>query len=117
MCGPNPLFLRGKLGAGDSFLIVWHFTWGGVYGECASAFPTLINLSTFLVALCVGVTQLVPGFTSEGIALSIAAHLVHLWEEGSSGDSFIAILVPSSCRLYFTFKQSVHWLSNVLLKI
>lgn len=101
MCDPNPLFLREKLGAGDSFLIVW----GRVYGKCVSTFPTLIKLSTFLVSLCVGVNQLVFGFVSEEIALSIAAHLVHLWEEGSSGISSIGILVPSSCRLYFTFEQ------------
>lgn len=47
-----------------------------------------------LICLCAGVTELVSGFLSEGSALCIAAHLVPLWQEESSGDSFVTILFP-----------------------
>lgn len=64
----------------------------GLWRVCLSL-PAHYNVGIFAAALCVGVIQLVSGFISEGIALRVAIHLVHLWEEGRSGASMVAIVV------------------------
>ena len=46
----------------------------------------------FLICRCVGFSQLVSGFLSQGIVPCAAVHLVCHWEEGSSGDSSVTNL-------------------------
>lgn len=70
--------------------------WGwGLWPECVSAFPTYFKVDIFSFTFYVGVTQLVNGVLSVGIALCVAVHLVFPWEEGHSGVSYVTILVFS----------------------
>ena len=67
----------------------------GVYGESVSPFPTHLDVGDvciFSFAQCIGATQRVSGSLSEGIALCIAVDSVCLWEEMSSGSSYVTIL-------------------------
>ena len=69
--------------------------------------PLLLDLMwLFSSVWCVGITQLVSGFLSEGIALCVAVHLVYPNEGwGSSGPFYVASLVPSLIwsRSFFFF--------------
>lgn len=70
--------------------------WGqGLWGTCVLAFPNCFNVGIFPFTPCVGVTQLIYEFLSEEISPLVAVHSVHLWMEGSSGASCVALLVNS----------------------
>lgn len=66
--------------------------------ECVSVFPTWSYVDLFSFVQWVGVTLLVFGFLSEGMALHGAVHLVSLWEERNSRIFVVAILVQGSQR-------------------
>ena len=86
---------------GGSLLIVWHCVKDGIYGmSVVSDFPTYFHVGIFSLAQCVGFTQLVSVFLSEGISPCVAVHSVHLWEEGISEASSVVILVPPSTTLF-----------------
>lgn len=73
----------------------------GLWRECVSAIPTCFYVGIFSVTICVGVSQLVSGYLSKGLAPCIALHLVHLREEGNSGTFYITILVQSPLDNFF----------------
>lgn len=80
--------------------------WGwGLWRECVSAIPTCFDVGIFSVSVLVGVSQLVSGYLSKGLAPCIALHLVHLWEEGNSRTFYITILIRSPLDNFF---QSLH---------
>lgn len=56
--------------------------------------PYPFQCGYFLICLSVGVTQLVSGFLSVGIALCVAVHLVSPQQEGSSEAFYVVFLVP-----------------------
>lgn len=62
--------LRSKLGVKDSLLIVRHYTGDEIYGISVSKLFTLC-FGMLSVALYAGFIQLISGFTSEGIDLSV----------------------------------------------
>ena len=67
-----------------------------LWQEYVSAYPNYFVVVISHFPCVVGVTQLVSGILSEGIALCEVVHLVCPWKEGSSGVSYVTILVPPS---------------------
>lgn len=66
---------------------------GYIVKVCLSL-PTHFSVVISSFTQCVGVTQLVSGFISKGIAPCAVTHSVPPWEEGGLGASYIAMLVP-----------------------
>lgn len=59
----------------------------------------MFTVSIFSFALCIVFTQLAPRFLLEETALCVAVYLVCPWEEGSSGASYVIILVHQASLL------------------
>ena len=55
----------------------------GFWQECVPAFPTCFDVGICSLAQCVGVTQPVSGFLSEGVASCITTSFVCPWEVGT----------------------------------
>lgn len=85
MCFPNLQLFSDKLGVGGSFLILWCYARGRVYGKIVSVF--LMHFSAFVGHI--GVIQLVSGFLSMGIAS--CSSIFRAWEEESSEASYVNI--------------------------
>lgn len=93
--------------------------WGWrLWQEHISVFPTCLNVGIFSVTRCVGITQQVSGFLSEGNFPCVALYLVCPWVGGNSGTSYVAILVwsPVMCYLIMILKKKTkksapfpHW--------
>lgn len=81
--GSNPFASQGKTN-------IW-LCWDLVY-ECGSDFPTHFNVGIFSLTLCEGITQLVSGSLSIGIAPCIAIDLVCPCGKVSSGAPCFTIL-------------------------
>lgn len=87
---PNSSLLREKLGAVNFLLIA---ALGRVYDKIVfQHFLPILMWVFFLFTQCVGVTQLVYGFLSEGGVPCVAVNLVCAWGEVSLGDSYVAIM-------------------------
>lgn len=90
-----------KLGVPSQLCLGW-----GLWRKCVSTFPTHFDVEIFSLAQCVGVTLLVSGFLSEGIAPGVAVHSVHPWKEGNPEASCVTILVQrhkNIDKLFFLF--------------
>lgn len=68
------MVLREKPVVEDFLLTEWHLCWGCICGDSVSTFPAHISVGISPLPQCVGLTQLVPKFLSEGIALCVAVH-------------------------------------------
>lgn len=79
------------MGVKGSLQIVWCCAEDGLNGENVSQ-PFCIDMSIFSLTLFVGVTHLVSGFVSEGIALCVVVHSLHLWEVVNSGATFMTLV-------------------------
>ena len=90
--GSDPLLLREKLGVVSFLLTVGHRSRDGVFSKILSQPLLPVLMWGFLVAHCVGVSQLVLWFLSEEIVLYVAVYSVCLWEEVSSGSSYFTML-------------------------
>lgn len=88
--GSVPSVFREKLAVGRFASDCMVLCWAGVYGECV--------FQTFLISFA-EVTQFLV-FVSERIAPYVAIYLVCLWEEESSGASYISILIPPCQVIY-----------------
>ena len=90
----KPFIAQGKAGSWNfppnCVALCWQW---GLLQECVTSF----DISLFSVTQCVGVTQPISGSLSERIAPCVAVYLVHPWEEGYSGASYVAIFVQSPC--------------------
>lgn len=78
------------------------FVWS-LWRECASTFPTNLNVGTLSLTRHAGVTKLVSGFLLEGISLCVAVHLVSLWEREVRGKTSLLChhLLPTSSIYFF----------------
>lgn len=100
MWDPTALLHRRKQRVLSSLLFVW----------CCAGLEFMMSLCLslscplwcwyFLICLiCSGVTELVSGFLSEGIAPCVVVHLICLWEEVSSGASYVVILTQKYSKV------------------
>lgn len=74
----------------------------GFMATLCLSLSTLFSAGIFSVTQCIGVTQLVSGFPTEGSAPCVAVYMVRPWEEGNLGDFYVAILIKPSPTYFFS---------------
>lgn len=77
--------------------------------DCVWGFPAHFRVGVFSLASRVRVTQVVSRFLSEGIVLCVAEDSVCLWEEVSSGFSFVTVLNQKSNLWILIRNGKDHW--------
>ena len=92
MLGSNPSLLREKLEVVSYIWIVGCHTGGGAYGEIVSQPLLQVLMCDFSCYLMCRSDSASFWVLSDANVLELAAYLMCLWEEMSSGFSYIAVL-------------------------